>query len=56
VIALGGGGSGTAVGLLAGAGVPLAALIGGLLAAAVVVRLAYRRGMLTDRLVLVGSG
>jgi len=53
---LGGGGSGTAVGLLAGAGVPLAALIGGLLAAAVVYGLAYRRGMLTDRLVLVGVG
>jgi len=55
VIALGGG-SGAAVGVLAAFGVPLAALLGGLLAAAVVYGLAYRRGVVSDRLVLVGVG
>jgi iron complex transport system permease protein len=55
VIALGGG-SGAAVGVLASFGVPLAALLGGLLAAAVLYGLAYRRGVVSDRLVLVGVG
>ena len=55
VIALGGGG-GVAVGLMAALGVPLAALLGGVLAAVVVYGLAYRRGVQSDRLVLVGVG
>jgi len=51
-----GGGSGVVVGALAEVGLPLAALLGGLLAAVLVYGLAYRRGVVSDRLVLVGVG
>jgi iron complex transport system permease protein len=51
-----GGGSGLAVGGLATVGVPIAALGGGLVAAALVYGLAYRRGLDGYRLVLVGIG
>jgi iron complex transport system permease protein len=51
-----GGGSGAAVGLLARAGLPVAALVGGLGTAALVYLLAYRRGIDGYRLVLVGVG
>ena len=51
------GGSGSAVSAaLAGIGLPIAALIGGLLAATLVYVLAYRRGIEGFRLVLVGVG
>ncbi|MDQ3762583.1 MAG: iron chelate uptake ABC transporter family permease subunit [Actinomycetota bacterium] len=51
------GGSYGAVGAtLAGVGLPIAALIGGLAAAALVYALAYRRGIEGYRLVLVGIG
>jgi len=51
-----GGGSGVVVGALAQVGLPIAALLGGLLAAVLVYGLAYRRGVVSDRLVLVGVG
>jgi len=51
-----GGGSGVVVGVLAQVGLPIAALLGGLLAAVLVYGLAYRRGVVSDRLVLVGVG
>ncbi|MHC1560106.1 FecCD family ABC transporter permease [Actinomycetospora sp. C-140] len=47
---------GSAVGLLAALGLPLAALVGGLLAAALVVVLAYRQGLDAFRFILVGLG
>ncbi|GAA4887732.1 FecCD family ABC transporter permease [Actinomycetospora straminea] len=47
---------GSAVGLLAAVGLPLAALVGGLLAAALVVGLAYRQGLDAFRFILVGLG
>ncbi|MFC5141530.1 FecCD family ABC transporter permease [Actinomycetospora rhizophila] len=53
VIVLAGSG-GTAVGLLAAVGLPVAALIGGLLAAGLVVVLAYRRGLDAFRVILIG--
>lgn len=55
VLVLGGTG-GSAVGLLAALGLPLAALAGGFLAAALVVVLAYRRGLDAFRFILVGLG
>jgi iron complex transport system permease protein len=55
VLVLGGTG-GSAVGLLAALGLPLAALAGGLLAAALVVALAYRQGLDAFRFILVGLG
>lgn len=55
VIVLAGSG-GTAVGLLAAVGLPVAALVGGLLAAALVVGLAYRQGLDAFRFILVGLG
>jgi len=51
-----GGGAGTVVGFLAGLGLPLAALLGGISTAALVYALAYRRGIEGYRLVLVGVG
>ncbi len=51
-----GGSNGVVVGLLAGVGVPIAALIGGLGAGALVYALAYRGGIEGYRLVLVGIG
>jgi iron complex transport system permease protein len=53
VIVLGGGVSGVG-GAAAAVGVPLAALLGGLLTAVVIYALAWRRGMAGFRLVLVG--
>lgn len=50
------GGSGGAVGLLAVLGIPGAALAGGLLAALLVYVLAYRQGLDSVRLLLVGIG
>ncbi|MPQ98891.1 iron chelate uptake ABC transporter family permease subunit [Modestobacter sp. I12A-02628] len=55
VLALGGGSS-AAAGLLGGAGLPLAALVGALATAALVVLLAWRTGIDGYRLVLVGIG
>lgn len=55
VIVLAGSG-GTAVGLLAAVGLPVAALLGGLAAAALVVALAYRQGLDAFRFILVGLG
>lgn len=51
-----GGGSGALAGALGAIGVPLAALIGGLATAALMYGLAYRRGLDSYRLVLVGVG
>ncbi|GAA2788807.1 FecCD family ABC transporter permease [Crossiella cryophila] len=51
-----GGSAGGLSGYLAAVGLPIAALIGGLLAAAVVYLLAWRRGIEGFRLVLVGIG
>jgi iron complex transport system permease protein len=51
-----GGGFGVLGGLLAGAGLPVAALIGGLVTAAVIYGLAWRKGVQGFRLVLVGIG
>ena len=51
-----GGGSSAAAGLLGGVGLPLAALAGGLLTAALVVGLAWRSGIDGYRLVLIGIG
>jgi iron-siderophore transport system permease protein len=48
------GSAGTAAGLAAAVGVPIAALAGGLLTALVIYGLAWRRGLLGFRLVLVG--
>ncbi|GAA4918413.1 iron complex transport system permease protein [Actinomycetospora succinea] len=53
VIVLAGSG-GTAVGLLAAVGLPIAALIGGLLAAGLVVVLAFRQGLDAFRFILIG--
>ena len=50
------GGFGAVGGFLAAAGLPMAALIGGLLTAAVIYGLAWRRGVHGFRLVLVGIG
>ncbi len=50
------GSGGTAVGLLASVGLPLAALAGGLATAALVYVLAYRDGLDAFRLILVGIG
>lgn len=50
------GSGGTAVGLLASVGLPVAALIGGLATAALVYVLAYRDGLDAFRLILVGIG
>ncbi|MEJ2885639.1 FecCD family ABC transporter permease [Actinomycetospora aeridis] len=55
VIVLAGSG-GAAVGLLASVGLPVAALVGGLAAAALVVALAYRQGLDAFRFILVGLG
>lgn len=55
VLVLGGTG-GSAVGVLVALGLPLAALVGGLLAAALVVVLAYRQGLDAFRFILVGLG
>ncbi|MFC9362210.1 FecCD family ABC transporter permease [Rhodococcus sp. NPDC057014] len=54
LIVLGGGGS--FVGLLATLGIPLAALVGGLLTAAVIYLLAWRGGVEGYRLILIGIG
>ncbi|RVW04367.1 FecCD family ABC transporter permease [Rhodococcus xishaensis] len=54
LIVLGGGGS--FVGLLATLGIPLAALLGGLLTAGVIYLLAWRQGVEGYRLILVGIG
>ncbi|MGO1950282.1 MAG: FecCD family ABC transporter permease [Mycobacteriaceae bacterium] len=54
IIVLGGGASGGFVGWLAGVGIPVAALLGGLLTGLVIWVLAYRRGMDPFRLVLSG--
>ncbi len=54
LIVLGGGGS--FVGLLATLGIPLAALAGGLLTAAVIYLLAWRNGVEGYRLILIGIG
>lgn len=51
-----GGGAGVAGATVAGLGVPLAALAGGLVASALVYVLAWRRGVQGHRLVLVGIG
>lgn len=51
-----GGSNGAIVGFLASVGLPVAALIGGLVTAALVYALAYRRGIEGYRLVLVGVG
>ncbi|GAA3230547.1 iron chelate uptake ABC transporter family permease subunit [Pseudonocardia petroleophila] len=51
-----GGGFGVVGGALAAAGLPIAALIGGLLTAAVIYGLSWRRGIQGFRLVLVGIG
>jgi iron complex transport system permease protein len=51
-----GGSMGTIAGPLAQIGVPLAALLGGILSAAIVYALAWRRGIEGYRLVLVGVG
>ncbi|MGH3242177.1 MAG: FecCD family ABC transporter permease, partial [Spirillospora sp.] len=51
-----GGGFGAVGGFLASAGLPMAALIGGLLTAALIYGLAWRRGVHGFRLVLVGIG
>lgn len=51
-----GGSYGGIVGFLASVGLPIAALIGGLVTAALVYALAYRRGIEGYRLVLVGVG
>jgi iron complex transport system permease protein len=48
------GATGTIAGIAAGVGVPIAALAGGLLTAAVIYGLAWRRGLQGFRLVLVG--
>jgi iron complex transport system permease protein len=50
------GGSGDLLGGVAGIGVPMAALLGALLAATLVYVLSYRRGIVGYRLVLVGIG
>lgn len=55
IIVLGGGG-GSVVGFLAGVGIPLSALFGGILTAMIVYALAYKRGIEGYRLVLVGVG
>jgi iron complex transport system permease protein len=55
VLVLGGTG-GSAVGILVAVGLPLAALVGGLLAATLVVVLAYRQGLDAFRFILVGLG
>jgi iron complex transport system permease protein len=55
VLVLGGTG-GSAVGILVALGLPLAALVGGLLAATLVVVLAYRQGLDAFRFILVGLG
>lgn len=47
---------GSAVGLLAAVGLPVAALLGGVAAAVLVVGLAYRRGLDPFRFILVGLG
>jgi len=49
-------GGGSIVGLLAGLGLPLAALLGGLLTAFVIYLLAWRNGVEGFRLVLIGIG
>lgn len=51
-----GGSAGAVGGLVAGVGLPIAALVGGLGTAALVYGLAYRRGIEGYRLVLVGVG
>lgn len=51
-----GGSYGAVAGFLAGVGLPIAALIGGLATAALVFVLAYRRGVEGYRLVLIGVG
>ncbi|MFP5020446.1 FecCD family ABC transporter permease [Pseudonocardia phyllosphaerae] len=55
VIVLGGGASGVG-GAFASLGIPLAALVGGLVSAALVYVLAWRRGIQGYRLVLIGIG
>ncbi|MGP9722487.1 FecCD family ABC transporter permease [Corynebacterium sp. AOP40-9SA-29] len=54
IIVLGGGASGGLVGWLSGVGIPVAALIGGLLTGVAIWLLAYQRGMDPFRLVLSG--
>jgi len=51
-----GGSSGSVVGFLSSVGLPVAALIGGVVTAALVYALAYRQGIEGYRLVLVGVG
>jgi iron complex transport system permease protein len=51
-----GGGFGTVGGLLASVGLPVAALLGGLLSAASIYLLAWRKGVQGFRLVLIGIG
>ncbi len=51
-----GGGAGSVAGALAGVGLPVAALVGGVVTAALVYALAYRGGIEGYRLVLVGVG
>ncbi|MGO4202231.1 FecCD family ABC transporter permease [Rhodococcus sp. TAF43] len=55
LIVLGGGG-GSFVGLFATLGIPLAALVGGLLTATVIYLLAWRQGVEGYRLILIGIG
>lgn len=50
------GGSGDLLGGVASIGVPIAALLGGLVAALLVYALSYRRGLVGYRLVLIGIG
>jgi iron complex transport system permease protein len=56
VIVLGAGSAGAVAGLLGSVGLPVAALAGGLVTAALVYALAHRRGVEGYRLVLVGVG
>jgi iron complex transport system permease protein len=51
-----GGSAGSVVGLLATTGLPIAALLGGLVSAALIYGLAWRKGVQGFRLVLVGIG